>query len=72
MIITWNGDASSLITMFLIDFEGSDKGITFNLKPEYPPVEGGLHWIDATFPDNISEIYVMFYFVEIHVWFSEI
>ena len=42
------------MTIFLIDFEGSDKGITFNLNPEYPPVDGGLHWIDATFPDRIS------------------
>ena len=40
--------------MFLIDFDGSDNGITFDLNPEYPPVDGGLHCIEATFPDNIS------------------
>ena len=43
------------MTMFRIDLEGSDKGITFNLKPEYPPVDGGLHCIDATFPDSMSK-----------------
>ena len=42
------------MTIFRIDFEGSDKGITFNLNPEYPPVDGGRHWIEATFPDKMS------------------
>ena len=42
------------MTMLRTDLEGSDNGITFNLKPEKPPIAGGFHCKLASFPDTTS------------------